>query len=245
MRIGLYDSGLGGLSVLKELLNNHAEHHYIYFGDNARAPYGEKSPEQLKSYVIEIADWMQEKKIDLLISACNTSSMYLDQLDFSKYDFQVISLFELMRDYFAQSPRSTKTGFLATAANIDSARYKEWQANISAVKCPALVPLIENGELANAKTKFTEYLSQLETGVTEVIVGCTHYSFLIDKSLANYSFIDPAKILSQEIKLESQSTADIEIFCSKDAERFSEFASLLLERAVNARDWGIAVLRSR
>ena len=86
MKLGFYDSGLGGLSVLREFVEKYqSRYSYVYFGDSARAPYGTKSPEQLKSYVVEIADYMQEKEVDVLISACNSSSMYLAEIDFDDY----------------------------------------------------------------------------------------------------------------------------------------------------------------
>ena len=181
MKLGFYDSGLGGLSVLKEFIAKYgSKYSYVYFGDSARAPYGTKSPEQLKSYVLEIADFMQEKQVDVLISACNSSSMYLDQIDFVDYFFQVISLNDVLTKYFATNQFDKPVALIATQATIDSGRYKNWSVDIHPVACADLVPLIEAGKLEEAKANWQTHLKNLPEAITDVIIGCTHYSFLVE-----------------------------------------------------------------
>ncbi len=198
MKLGFYDSGLGGISVLKEFIKKYGnKHSYLYIGDSARAPYGERSPEELKSYILEFADLMQNADVDIMISACNTSSMYLSEVDLSDYSFEVISLYEVMKKFFDEHPeyQSPKIALLATNANINSGRYQNWNANIYPLKCPTLVPLIENLELAKAKEEWQKYLAMLPDDIKTVIIGCTHYSFLKDNSR---EYLDPAEILIEQ-----------------------------------------------
>ncbi len=250
MKIGLYDSGLGGISVLNKFLENYPGFDYVYFGDSLRAPYGDKSPEELKGFVYEIFDFMQEKKVDLVVSACNTSSMFLHEIDMTDYDFKVISLFDVMKDYFeinvaleenkcgrkGQARYSKSTiGFLATPTNIESAKYKEWDMDIYPVKCPKLVPLVEAGDLEAAKAEFKNYLAELPEEISNVIVGCTHYSFLKPEN-SRFNFIDPADIVVRSAQLtdslkESQSShkAVPEIHVTGDLVKFMETCEKLIK----------------
>lgn len=199
MKLGFYDSGLGGLSVLREFTKNYgSKYSYVYYGDSARAPYGEKSPDQLKQYILEIADFMQKQEVDIMISACNTSSMYLDELDLSDYNFEVISLNAVMKKFFADNITNfagKSLALLATNANIDSERYKQWGVDIYPLKCPKLVPLIEAANIDTAKTEWENYLKQIPSNIHDLIIGCTHYSFLVDEGTSRFKYIDPAKIV--------------------------------------------------
>jgi glutamate racemase len=201
MKIGFYDSGLGGLSVLREFIKAYgSRYEYYYFGDSARAPYGERSKEELKTFTIEILDKMQEEEIDLVISACNTTSMLLHEIDLEDYLFETMGLFEVMQDYFNNDLKAsllkdlqTPIALLATSSNIDMGRYKDWGMNIIPVKCPELVPLIEAGKPDEAKVIWQTKLNNLDKTIKHVIIGCTHYSFLYDPNNA-FEFIDPAKL---------------------------------------------------
>lgn len=215
MKIGFYDSGLGGISVLKQFLARYPDHDYVYFADTARAPYGDKTEEQLISYVYEIFDFMQEQQVNYVISACNTSSMFLDKVDLSKYDFEVISLFDVMKQFFQDSIATEgmscrryacnkydkPVAFLATSTNVDSKRYQEWDIDIHAIKCPKLVPLVEAGDLNLAKQEFLAYLKEAPAETTTAIVGCTHYSFLVPEQ-SKIEFIDPAKVIVRSKQIE-------------------------------------------
>lgn len=251
MKIGLYDSGLGGLSVLDRFARQYPEHSYLYFGDSARAPYGDKSPEELKTFVYEIFDYMQSKEVDLVISACNTSSMFLDEMDLSPYNFKVISLFDIMKTFFAKNieleinkcaRRSSATllskekiAFLATPTNIDSQRYLDWGVEIEAIKCPALVPLVEAGELDAAKAEFINYLDMVSADINNVIVGCTHYSFLVPQN-SRFSFLDPAEIALRsplvhdafELDESLDAQAKVELVSSANIFEFKQIAEKLL-----------------
>lgn len=207
MKIGFYDSGLGGLSVLREFIKAYGkDYEYYYFGDSARAPYGGRSKEELKEFTLETLDKMHEEDVDLVISACNTTSMLLHELDLEDYFFQVMSLFDVMNEYFSKDLKAsllkdmkTPIALLATSSNIDMGRYKDWGLNIHPVKCPELVPLVEAGNLEEAKTEWKKKLDSLPENIKHVIIGCTHYSFLYE-DYKGFEFIDPAKLCVQSFK---------------------------------------------
>lgn len=196
MKLGFYDSGLGGLSVLREFINAYnGIYSYYYFGDSARAPYGNKSKEELKQYIKEILDYMQERDIDVVIAACNTSSMIMHEMDLGIYDFEVINLYDVMNDYFCKNNQNhEEIALLATQSTIDSKRYLNWKVKIYPQACSDLVPLIECGKLNEAKDFFVKHLSSLPSHIKEVIIGCTHFAFLSEELDCKFNFIDPAKI---------------------------------------------------
>ena len=249
MKLGFYDSGLGGLSVLKGFLEKYGTNYeYYYFGDSARAPYGDKTKEELKTYMQEIFQLMHEKEVDLVVSACNTSSALLHELDLDEYFFQVISLADVMKGYFQEDFEAAvirdfnlPVGFLATQSSVDSARYMDWGVNIQPIACPKLVPLVEAGKLDEAKEEWNNYLGMLDEKVEYVIVGCTHYSFLLDEKNTKYKFLDPAKLVMKyfasslfadslvSFKSESDKKKfELEIEFSKNSDEYFKLAEQLL-----------------
>jgi glutamate racemase len=246
MKIGFYDSGLGGLSILREFIKEYgSSYEYYYFGDSARAPYGERSKEELKSFTLEILDKMQDEDVDLVISACNTTSMLLHELDLSDYFFETMGLFEVIRDYFNNDLKASilkdlqaPIALFATSSNIDMGRYKDWGMNITPIKCPELVPLIEAGKLDEAKKIWGEKINNLNKDIKHAIIGCTHYSFLYSPS-KTIEFIDPAKICIENFnktiyadKLlnysSKESELSLEIEFSKSSEEYLRLVDFLL-----------------
>jgi len=250
MKLGFYDSGLGGLSVLKEFIAKFkTQYSYFYFGDSARAPYGNRSKEELKAFIVEILDMMQEEDIDIVISACNTTSMLLSEIDLEDYSFPVIGLYEVMKEFFQNSLQGSiyrdlkyPIALLATVSTIDSGRYKDWGLDIHPVKCPDIVPLIEAGDLAGASQKWHHYLSTIPQEIKHVIVGCTHFSFMVDDRNPNFEFIDPGKLaveyfsnsvfadslISYDQELISNNSLELEVKFSKNSEAYSQLANRLI-----------------
>lgn len=249
MKLGFYDSGLGGLSVLKSFLYKYdAKYSCVYYGDTANAPYGDKSKEELKSFIKEIMDYMHEADVDLVISACNTTSALLDELDLDDYFFQVLSLYEVMEKYFKESDeakkyrKGKKLALLATTSSINSEKYKKWGVDIFPLACPKIVPLMEAGKLEEAKAEWKNCLSQVPSDIKDIIVGCTHYSFLYDKEDKKYNFIDPAElsvdffdksmyadgILSFDFKKSVEGELDIDIYFTAGDDDYKNMASSLI-----------------
>lgn len=209
--IGVFDSGVGGLTVLKQLENILPDENFIYFGDTARIPYGEKTPEQIDNYVDEIIEWFITQKVKAVVMACNTSSAISYEKIKNKYDFPVFSLIE-PASRFISSINETKIGVIATSATVNSHAYKKNIQTLNAQKivyeigCPGLVEIVESNkiETPEAKRLVEKYVNPLiEQGVEKIILGCTHYPFLrgiISSITGNDNMlIDPAEYLAVEV----------------------------------------------
>lgn len=246
MKIGFYDSGLGGISVLKKFLtfyNN--QHSYFYYGDSARAPYGDKDPSLLLEYLKEIFSYMANLEVDIVISACNTTSAILDHIDMDDYIFDVISLHTVMQDYFKTNLQGSlikemqlPVALLATQNTINSKKYKSWGLNLTTQACPELVVLIEAGKLKEARQKWLEYLDKLDPSIKHVIVGCTHYSFLTSES-DRFRYIDPSEIMVEYFKTsiyadhlladqKEKKSLNLNLFFSKTSPEYQELCDRLL-----------------
>lgn len=226
VKLAFYDSGIGGISVLREFLNYfkslsvpasspeltkmedaiELEIHYI--ADSARAPYGARSLDDIRRYVYEFSDFVDNLGVNYFISACNTSSNLFEDLDFSSYKFETFNLFSALNLYLKEYSPNFKAGtslyYLATAANINSQRYKDLAFNVIPVACPKLVPLIEKFKLDEARAILeNEYLMKAFAGTgghleeAILVLGCTHYA-LIKHLLGVYKIIDPAELILKQ-----------------------------------------------
>lgn len=209
--IGIFDSGVGGLTVLKKLEMELPGENYLYFGDTARVPYGEKTPEQLHSYVREIMEWFKRNNVKAVVMACNTSSAVVYESIKDDYDFPIFSLIEPTANYVAYLD-AEKIGVLATTATVNSKAYvnsikaKNPAVEVIQTACPGLVEIVESNkiETQEAKRLIIKYVTPMqEKGVAKIILGCTHYPFLRDvindvtgdKDL----LVDPARHLAEDV----------------------------------------------
>lgn len=185
--IGIFDSGVGGLTVLKEIVKALPQEDTIYFGDTARVPYGTKSPETVTRYSLEIASFLVKRDIKLLVVACNTASAAsLDVLQ-KKLPIPVIGVIEPGARRAVSVTRSGKIGVIGTAGTIRSSAYakaiKRLNPEVEVITraCPLFVPLAEEGWVDNEVARLTAhtYLDGLrEHGVDTLVLGCTHYPLL-------------------------------------------------------------------
>ncbi|BDV44343.1 glutamate racemase [Geotalea uraniireducens] len=185
--IGIFDSGVGGLTVLKEIVKALPQEDTIYFGDTARVPYGTKSPETVTRYSLEIASFLVKRDIKLLVVACNTASAAsLDVLQ-KKLPIPVIGVIEPGARRAVAVTRSGKVGVIGTAGTIRSSAYakaiKRLNPEVEVITraCPLFVPLAEEGWTDNEVARLTAhaYLDGLrEEGVDTLVLGCTHYPLL-------------------------------------------------------------------
>ena len=205
MKIAFYDSGLGGLSVLRVFIDKlkqislNEDIELIYIADTLRAPYGSKSVSDLKSYVYEFADFASNQQVDYFVSACNTSSNLFPELELGKYSFETFNLYSAMKNYFLQEEtQSHNYLYLATEANINSQKYLDWGVNIVPVACPKLVPLIEASKYDEAfNIMESDYISEnITRDETQIILRCTHNALLKNHfKESKKNIIDPAEIL--------------------------------------------------
>ncbi|MFA5154828.1 MAG: glutamate racemase [Patescibacteria group bacterium] len=191
--IGVFDSGLGGLSVLKYFLQELPEYHYVYLGDTARLPYGGKSPETIYRYAREAVDFLFQAGCRLVIIACNTASsqalrrLQQEYLPAKWPDRRVLGVIRPLAEIIAGNEKIRTVGIIGTRATVDSAAYPlelhklRPELKVEQAAAPLLVPLIEEGWMAKPETKMIlkKYLRPLKMKkVDALILGCTHYPFL-------------------------------------------------------------------
>lgn len=187
--IGIFDSGIGGLTVLKELVRAMPQEDTIYLGDTARVPYGTKSPETVVRYAVEIASFLVKRDIKLLVVACNTASAVSLETLQQRFPIPIVGVIEPGARRAAAVTRNGRIGVIGTEATIKSSAYtraiKRVNPAIEVITrpCPLFVPLAEEGWTSNEVARLTArtYLEGLkETGVDTLVLGCTHYPLLKD-----------------------------------------------------------------
>jgi len=184
--IGIFDSGVGGLTVLKEIAHLLPGENLIYLGDTARVPYGTKSVETVRRYALEAAEFLVEQGVKLLVVACNTASAVALPALRERFQLPVIGVIEPGARCAAKS-LNRKIGVIGTEGTINSNRYPEAiraflpDAQIFSVACPLFVPLAEEGWIEHEIARLTalEYLQPLLSAqIDTLVLGCTHYPLL-------------------------------------------------------------------
>ncbi|MFI3306955.1 MAG: glutamate racemase [Mycoplasmatota bacterium] len=212
MKIGVFDSGIGGLTVLNEFIKIFPNNHYIYYGDNLNVPYGEKNKEEILSLSLNIIDFMLDKKVDLIIIACGTISSNVYELIKAKVN---IPVFDIITPTINYLKKDKKYGLIATRATVNSDVFN--LSNIKSVDCPLLAGLIEDNENIKIEKILEEYLSTFKD-IDYLILGCTHYSLIKNeiKSILNVEIIDMAKILIENIDLGNTGVLKIDLYFTLD-----------------------------
>lgn len=185
--IGIFDSGVGGLTVLKEVIKALPQEDTVYLGDTARVPYGTKSPETVTRYSMEITSFLVSREIKLLVVACNTASAFsLDALK-QRFSIPIVGVIEPGARRAASVTRSGRVGVIGTEGTIRSSAYakaiKRINPEIEVITraCPLFVPLAEEGWVDNEVARLTaeSYLRDLKNvGIDTLVLGCTHYPLL-------------------------------------------------------------------
>lgn len=184
-RIGIFDSGVGGLTVLKELKRQLPNESILYFGDTARLPYGNRSQTEIVNFVREILAWMLEQDVKMVIMACNTSSALALEVVRSEFPLPILGV--ILPGARAAVQKGKRIGVISTPATAASNAYKqailEIDPNCSVwqVGCPEFVPLIEQNRIDDPYTTQVarEYLTPLlQQKIDTLIYGCTHYPHL-------------------------------------------------------------------
>ena len=184
--IGIFDSGAGGLTVLHECLVTLPHEDFVYLGDGARCPYGPRPPEEIRRFAHEIAAYLEEAGVKLIVAACNSATAAaLPQLQ-ERLEVPVIGVLAPEAHAAVQATRNRRIGVLATEATVASGRYAEAVhaldagAHVFSTPCPRLVTLIESAaptdEIDAAVREYAQPLK--EEGVDTIILGCTHYPLI-------------------------------------------------------------------
>lgn len=211
--IGVFDSGVGGLTVLHAMSRSMPRENLIYLGDTARVPYGPKSGETITGYAIETADFFVDRGVKAIVVACNTTTALALDLLRQRYPIPVVGVVEPGARAALAATRNHRIGVIGTEATVASGAYaKELRAVAPEVEiftraCPLFVPLAEEGWTGNdvARKTVAAYLSSLKkSGIDTLILGCTHYP-LLAKAIGDYMgprvrLVDSAEETAREVK---------------------------------------------
>jgi len=211
--IGVFDSGIGGLTVVKSLNSFLPNESIIYFGDTARVPYGSKSNSTVIEYSLQNAEFLYKKNVKLIVVACNTaSSIALDELR-KKFNVPVIGMIEPGAKAALKATKSGNIGIIGTESTVSNKAYSKTllslnpEVKVTEKACPLFVPLAEEGWTNHKATKLIaeEYLTGLkESGIDTLILGCTHYPILkniIQEIVGkNVTLIDSGSAASSEVE---------------------------------------------
>ncbi len=199
--IGVFDSGIGGLTVVHELMRQLPHESIIYFGDTARVPYGPKSPDTVRRYSREITHWLQEQGVKAIVIACNTATAHALPVLREELPVPVVGVVGPGARAAVSATQSGSIGVIGTMGTINSGAYERSireatpDATITTRACPLFVPLVEEGWLDHEATRLVarEYLSPMAAAnVDTLVLGCTHYPLL--KPLI-------AEVLGPEVRL--------------------------------------------
>ena len=185
--IGVFDSGLGGLTVAHAIMRQLPAESLVYFGDTARVPYGPKSPETVRRYSHEIAAYLLEQGVKAIVVACNTATAHALPMLKQELHVPVIGVVEPGARAAVRASRTGRIGVIATAGTIKSGAYvraieaEAPDARVTARACPLFVPLVEEGWTEHEATRAVarEYLAPfMHDEVDTLVLGCTHYPLL-------------------------------------------------------------------
>lgn len=249
--IGIFDSGIGGLTVLSTLRQKFPNESFIYFADTLNLPYGNKSPEVIQNYSRKILSWFQEKmNVKMVVAACNTSSsLAIDQLS-SEFTIPIIGTIHpliqtILRDKYQ------RVGLIATPSTVLSRCHEinllksGYDGIIHPIACPEFVPLIEQMPMDRValRNHAQEYLRCFdEKGLETLVYGCTHYPYLEDilKTFLPEStrYLDPAHAIATEVESQlnqsqkgtlSSEVGQLDFYCSGDPLHFKKKIGFLTD----------------
>jgi glutamate racemase len=235
--IGIFDSGYGGLTVMKEIVNLLPQYDYIYLGDNARAPYGNRSFETVYEYTLQCVNALFDKGCKLIILACNTASAKalrnIQQRNLPTMDnrLRVLGVIRPTTELIGNFSSSKHIGILATAGAVTSNSYpieiSKFFPEISVHQeaCPIWVPLIENNEFDNPGADYfiqknLNQLLQKSTQIDTILLGCTHYPLLQNKIKSflpnNIQLVSQGTIVANSLSNYLKRNTVLENLCSKN-----------------------------
>jgi glutamate racemase len=237
--IGVFDSGYGGLTVLKAIVEKLPSYDYIYFGDNARAPYGNRSFETVYEYTLQSVEWLLQKGCPLIILACNTASAKalrsIQQRDLPKFgdNKRVLGVIRPSAEVIGTYTKTNQIGILGTNGTVESMSYPlEIQKLFPQIvvyqhACPLWVPLVENNEYSSPgadyfiKKDLNELLNK-SPEIDTILLACTHYPLLADKIKKyippNVQLISQGEIVADSLENYLFRHPEIEEKCSKNGQ---------------------------
>ena len=250
--VGVFDSGVGGLTVAREIMRNLPSEKIVYFGDTARVPYGSKSKETVIRYSRQIIRFLQEQQVKAIVVACNTASAFALDTVRDEFDIPIIGVIESGAKVAAARTRNKRVGIIGTVGTVGSGIHAQYlkkldpEITVFGKACPLFVPIVEEGWLHDPVTVevASRYLKELQDkDVDTLILGCTHYPLIRstirqvmgeEVCLVNPAYetaLELGKLLEEQ-GLSSTGTEQKEFpyrfYVSDLADEFKEFANSIL-----------------
>ena len=250
--VGVFDSGVGGLTVAREIMRNLPSEKIVYFGDTARVPYGSKSKETVIRYSRQIIRFLQEQQVKAIVVACNTASAFALDTVRDEFDIPIIGVIESGAKVAAARTRNKRVGIIGTVGTVGSGIHAQYlkkldpEITVIGKACPLFVPLVEEGWLHDPVTVevASRYLQELkDEQVDTLILGCTHYPLIrstIQEVMGEkVRLVNPAYETALELKSlltkmdllssgEQQAEFPYRFYVSDLADEFKEFANSIL-----------------
>lgn len=248
--IGIFDSGIGGLTVAKAIMEALPKENIVYFGDTLNSPYGDKKEEQIIELVKQDAKFLEQFDLKALVIACNTADAIGRSTITKMYDTPVFGVVGPASKYTCSISKNKKIGVIATKAAINSKAYekaiKKIDENVKVYSnaCPLLVPLVEQGKFTDdcleTKQILAGYLKPLlEKGIDSLILGCTHYPLLtnmVRQIAPNINIISSSEAAAEKIKTDltrlnmlSDELIKRQFYVSSNPEGFTKLANIFIE----------------
>ena len=251
--VGVFDSGVGGLTVAREIMRNLPDEKIVYFGDTARVPYGSKSKDTIIRYSRQIIRFLKTQKVKAIVIACNTASaLALEEVE-KELDIPILGVLKQGARVAASVTRNKRIGVIGTESTINSRMYDRFiraqdpEISVYGKACPLFVPLVEEGWLKDPVTEEVarRYLDELmQKGIDSLILGCTHYPLL--RSLVRkivgeeVTLVNPAYETAKELESllrregienhgeKADPAEGYQFFVSDAADKFKNFANSIL-----------------
>ena len=257
--IGIFDSGIGGFTIAKQIIKKLPQYQIIYFGDTARVPYGSKSKKIIKKYALQDSKFLLKQGAKIIVIACHTASAVAANT--LRRKFSDIPIFDVVKDSLIKASRITKKnriGIIGTRATIASCAHENYLKKIDknikiyTQACPLIVPLVEENWLnrPEAFKIIREYLKPLKKqGIDTLVLACTHYPLvksIIQKAIGKkIIIIDPAEEIAKEIELFLKKHPVIErrlaknrankFFVSDISQQFKELSKKILGKKIKIK----------
>jgi len=251
--VGVFDSGVGGLTVVREIMRQTPNEHIVYFGDTARVPYGSKSKDTVTKYAGQIIRFLETQNVKAIVIACNTASAYALETVSKEFSLPIIGVIEPGARVAVETTRNGKIGVIGTDGTISSGMYSSFihhldpEIEVIGISCPLFVPLVEEGWTKDTITREVarRYLSSLkDTGIDTLILGCTHYpllrSLLMELMGDSVTLVNPAYETARDLKkllaerdlenpgIKTDEKEPYRFFVSDTALKFKSFANSIL-----------------
>ena len=256
-KIGVFDSGLGGLTAVKQIMKELPNESIIYFGDTGRVPYGTRSRDTILKYTRGDIRFLKTFDVKVIVIACGTASSAALPMIKDEFDIPIVGVIDAAVYAAVRATKNKKIGVIGTSGTIKSGEYEkqihEYDGSMQVYEkaCPLFVPLVENGHFDTPVTRLVveEYLEEIKKeGVDTLILGCTHYP-LLEKVIGEYmgkdvtlinSGAEVAKYLKKKLDNEMSHSEKPDrnqytYYVSDDISSFEELGGIFLEREINGQ----------